>query len=622
MNRETKIHQYLPAGNKIRITAMVLMVLLLSATSFADDVNFTATAKTSVSVGEKFQLSYKINAEGKGFRGPNITDFQVLSGPNTSTSSSVQIINGQVSRKVDYIFSYILRASKDGTYQIPPATISVDGKSYHSNALNITVASSGSSGSTGSSQGEQDTSDELYLRASISNSTPYLGEQTIITYKLYTSIQVSNLDASKISSFPGFWAKNLQENLTNIPQTREVIKGKEYVVAEVKKFALFPQRSGEIIIEAGMLDCVAQIKTSSGRKSSDPFFDSFFNDPFFNNRYQNVEKTLVSNSLKIDVKSLPTQNKPNNFSGAVGSFDFKSDISGTEVKTNEAITLKFTLSGRGNIELMNPPQINFPPDFEVYDPDISNNIRVSSAGVSGTRTFEYLIIPRNPGDFEIKPVTISYFDVAKNQYIKLSSPPYNIKVAKGENQPQSISIAGLGKEEIKYLGNDIRHIKLPPYSLRTIGIFFFKSNFYYLLLFGPLVIALLILVVWRRTVKRRSDTASMKTRKATKMARRRLKLANNYLKNKKETEFYIEISQALWGYLSDKLNIPKAKLSMENVKEILEKRKVDPALIAQFIDTLNNTEYARFAPGDKSENMDKIFREALDIISKIEGELK
>ena len=618
MNRETKIRQYLPAGNMLRFAAMVLMLVLLSATSFADDVNFTATAKTSVRVGEKFQLSYKINAEGKGFRGPNISDFQVLSGPNTSTSSSVQIINGQVSRKVDYIFSYILRASKDGTYQIPPATISVDGKSYSSNAIKIIVSGSGSTGS----QGEQDTSDELYLRASISNSTPYLGEQTIITYKLYTSIQVSNLDASKISSFPGFWAKNLQENLKNIPQTREVIKGKEYVVAEVKKFALFPQRSGEIIIDAGVLDCVAQIKTSSGRKSSDPFFDSFFNDPFFNNRYQNVEKTLVSNSLKIDVKSLPTQNKPNNFSGAVGNFDFKSDISETEIKTNEAITLKFTLSGRGNIELMNAPQINFPPDFEVYDPDISNNIRVNSAGVSGTRTFEYLIIPRNPGDFEIKPVTISYFDVAKNQYTKLSSPPYNIKVAKGENQTQSVSITGLGKEEIKYLGNDIRHIKLPPYSLRSIGTFFFKSNFYYLLLFAPLFIAMVILIVWRRTVKRRSDAVGMKTKKATKMARRRLKLANNYLKNKKETEFYIEISQALWGYLSDKLNIPKAKLSMENVKEILEKRKVDPALIAQFIDTLNNTEYARFAPGDKSENMDKIYKEALDIISKIEGELK
>ncbi len=589
---------------------------------FAQGLSFTATAKTVVRVGENFQLNFKVNAKGKGFKGPNISNFQVLSGPNTSTSSSVQIINGKVTSKADYIFAYVLRATNEGTFTIPGASINVDGKNYTSNSLTIKVVKGSSQQADGTSDSE-DTSNDLYVRAFISNPTPYLGEQTIVTYKLFTNIPVSNLDLNKISSFPGFWAKDLLQNKKDLSQTREIINSKEYVVAEIRKFALFPQRSGEMTIEPGEIGCVAQIqKGNSRRKSSDPFFDSFFNDPFFNKRYENVEKQLLSNSLKINVKSLPTQNKPADFSGAVGNFTFNSQISETEVKTNEAITLKFTLQGKGNIELIDPPTVAFPPDFEIYDPDVSSNIKANSSGVSGIRTFEYLIIPRNPGDFTIKPVTLSYFDVAKNSYSTLGSPEYNIKVHKGEGQAETISYSGLGKKEIKYLGKDIRHIKLPPYQLRPIGTFFFKSNLFNILLFSPFIIALIILIVWRRTVKQRSDIVKMKTKKATKVSRKRLKLANSFLKEKKENEFYIEISQALWGYLSDKLSIPKAELSMDNVKEILTRKNVTPEITNQFIETLNNTEYARFAPGNKSENMGKIYREALHIITKIERELK
>lgn len=608
------------------LAALVMLILLVAwGHVHADEVKFTATAKTQVRVGENFQLRYNINAEGAGFRGPNITDFQVLSGPNTSTSSSVQIINGKVTSKVDYVFSYVLRATREGTFTIPAAEISIDGKKYTSNSLNIRVMKGTSQSTTSQGQSDGSTENDLFLRAHISNSTPFLGEQVIITYKIYTTVPISNIDASKISSFPGFWAKNLFQNLQEYPQTRQVINGKEYVVAEVRKFALFPQRSGEVIIEPGLLECVAQIRTSGQqRRSSDPFFDSFFNDPFFNKRYKNVEKQLFSNSLKIDVKPLPTQNKPAGFSGAVGDFNFKSEISQTEVKANEPITLKFTLTGRGNIELIDPPAVDFPPDFEVYDPEITNNISARQNGVSGTRIFEYLIIPRNPGDFTIKPVGMSYFNVSQNKYVSLKSPEYNIKVNKGDNgQAGGITTySSLGKEEIQYIGEDIRHIKLPPYELRRIGMFFFRSDQYFILLIVPVVLTLIIVIVWRRTMKRRSDVARMKTRKATRVSRKRLKQAHSFMKNSKETEFYVEVSRALWGYLSDKLNIPKAELSMDNVREVLNKRKVNKEITDQFIETLNNTEFARFAPGDKSENMDKIYREALEIISKIERELK
>ena len=624
MNQRNKIFAFSPAVLK-RFTAFIALLLTVAwGNLYADDVKFTATAKTQVRVGENFQLRYNINAEGTGFRGPNITDFQVLSGPNTSTSSSVQIINGKVTSKVDYVFSYVLRATREGTFTIPAAEIKVDGKKHTSNNLTIRVVKGASQGSTSPRQTDEGTENDLFLRAHISNSTPYLGEQVIITYKIYTTIPVSNIDASKISSFPGFWAKDLFQNLKEYPQTRQEINGKEYVVAEVRKFALFPQRSGEIIIEPGLLECVAQIRTSGQqRRSSDPFFDSFFNDPFFNKRYKNVEKQLFSNSLKIDVKPLPTQNKPAGFSGAVGDFKFNSEISQTEVKANEPITLKFTLSGKGNIELIDPPAVDFPPDFEVYDPEIANNISARQSGVSGTRTFEYLIIPRNPGDFTIKPVGMSYFDVSQNKYVSLKSPEYNVKVNKGDNsQAAGATYSSIGKEEIQYIGKDIRHIKLPPYELRRIGMFFFRSDLYFILLIVPVVLTLIIVIVWRRTVKRRSDVVRMKTRKATKVSRKRLKLAHQFMKNGKESEFYVEVSRALWGYLSDKLNISGAELSMDNVREVLNKRQVNKEITNQFIETLNNTEFARFAPGNKSENMDKIYREALEIISKIERELK
>jgi hypothetical protein len=448
------------------------------------------------------------------------------------------------------------------------------------------------------------------------------GEEIILTYKLYTSVGISNIDDSKISSFPGFWSRNLLENRDGYTQTRESIEGQEYVVAELKKFALFPQRSGEITIEPGELNCVAQIRSNSQRKSSDPFFDSFFNDPFFNSRYQNVEKQLFSNSLKIDVKPLPGKDKPADFSGAVGSYSFKSEISQTEVTANEAITLKYTLSGKGNLELIDPPAVNFPTDFEVYDPEIKNNIKVSSSGVSGTRTFEYLIIPRNPGEFTIKPLEFSYFDIDSKKYVSITTPEYKIKVARGKGNANSVSYSGVSQEDIQYIGRDIRHIKLPPYKLRPIGNFFFKSYNYLFALLVPILIFILVLIIWRKSVKRRGNVALVKNRQATKVSRKRLKTASVFMNENKENEFYVEISKALWGYISDKFNIPRSELSMGNVEEKLTRKSVDEQIIKQFIETLDNTEYARFAPGDKLQNMESIYNQALEIITKIERELK
>lgn len=610
----------------IRRNLMPIMATFLALMSLqvqAQQIQFTASAKSVVAVGERFQLQYKINAEGTGFKGPNIVDFNVLTGPNTSTSSSVQIIGGQVTREVSYTYTYVLAATKEGTFTIPPATINYDGRQFTSNAVAIEVRRGAAQQGAGQAQQQEDEID-VFLRAEVSNSTPYLGEQVILTYKLYFNNQISGHDGfQRIASFPGFWVKNLFPNQRDIPTTTEVINGKQYNVAEVRKFALFPQRTGKIEIRPGEAEVTVRVRTEGRRRSSDPFFDSFFNDPFFSSRHRDVSRQLSSNSLTIDVKPLPTRDRPADFGSAVGRFTFSSEIDRKEVKTNEPINIKLTVSGSGNIELFDVPRMVFPPDFDVFDPETRSNINVSPSGVSGTRVFEYLIIPRNPGTFTIRPLEFSFFDPARNAYIAERTPEYTIVVERGDDASSVVTYGGSVRQEgIQIIGADIRHIKLPPYQFRPLGVFFFRSNTYFLMLLIPVLLFVVVLIVWRKQMKMRGNTSLMKTRRATKVAKKRLKAANRFMKEGKESDFYNEISRALWGFLSDKLSIPAASLSMDNVRNRMVAGKASEETIKQFIDVLEQTEYTRFAPGSKSENMDKIYKSAIEIISKIENELK
>lgn len=602
---------------------MATFLALMSLQVQAQQIQFTASAKSVVAVGERFQLQYKINAEGTGFKGPNIVDFNVLTGPNTSTSSSVQIIGGQVTREVSYTYTYVLAATKEGTFTIPPATINYDGRQFTSNAVAIEVRRGAAQQGAGQAQQQEDEID-VFLRAEVSNSTPYLGEQVILTYKLYFNNQISGHDGfQRIASFPGFWVKNLFPNQRDIPTTTEVINGKQYNVAEVRKFALFPQRTGKIEIRPGEAEVTVRVRTEGRRRSSDPFFDSFFNDPFFSSRHRDVSRQLSSNSLTIDVKPLPTRDRPADFGSAVGRFTFSSEIDRKEVKTNEPINIKLTVSGSGNIELFDVPRMVFPPDFDVFDPETRSNINVSPSGVSGTRVFEYLIIPRNPGTFTIRPLEFSFFDPARNAYIAERTPEYTIVVERGDDASSVVTYGGSVRQEgIQIIGADIRHIKLPPYQFRPLGVFFFRSNTYFLMLLIPVLLFVVVLIVWRKQMKMRGNTSLMKTRRATKVAKKRLKAANRFMKEGKESDFYNEISRALWGFLSDKLSIPAASLSMDNVRNRMVAGKASEETIKQFIDVLEQTEYTRFAPGSKSENMDKIYKSAIEIISKIENELK
>jgi hypothetical protein len=620
----------------MRILKILFILAILTgrvADILGQAVEFTASAKSSVQVGEQFRLTYTVNEQVDRFIGPDFEGFSMLSGPNQSTSQSYQFINGKVTQSFQVTYTYYLQANKTGTYTIDPAKIITGGKSYESNALTINVAQSSSPQSPappGATQGNQRTGqprqetankNDIFIKASVDKSQPYLGEQVILTYKIYTTVPISQISIDKISSFPGFWNKSLLNDNDPLKQSNEVVNGKEYVVADLRKIALYAQRSGEINIEPMELQCVAQVKSENSR-SRDPFFDSFFNDPFFNRNYQNVQLKVESNPLSIDVKPLPASGKPLDFSGAVGSFNISSEIDRTELKSNEPINLKFTVSGKGNLELIDALPVAFPPDFETYDPKITNNLTKNSSGISGSRTFEYLIIPRNPGEFQIKPVEFSFFDPSRQSYTTLSTPLYNIKVNKGQDQPSGVTYSGVSQKNIQFIGSDIRHIKTGHIQLDHINSFFIASSSFIFWLVIPALLFITFIILWSKNKERSGNIALVRNRKANKVARKNLQRASEYLQKNSTEAFFEEISRALWGYISNKFNIPLADLSIETVHHRLSDKSISEDSIGKFTGVLENCEFARFAPGDKSGKMQEIYNEALEVISKIEQELK
>ncbi|HNQ82666.1 MAG TPA: BatD family protein [Bacteroidales bacterium] len=611
----------------------IMFVLALMIPVFGilngQDIEFSAATKNNVQVGEQFRAVYTVNSKVDRFNGPDFEGFNVLSGPNSSQNQSYQFINGKVSQSFQITYTYYLQATREGTFTIPAASISIGNQTFQSNPLTINVSQS-ASGQAPPAQGNvrqanRNTgtpgNNEIFIKASVDKAKPFQGEQVIITYKIYTAVPVSQINITKISSFPGFWSKNLLGDDEQLKQTTEYINGKEYVVAELRKLALFAQRSGELKIEPMEMECLAQVIVESQR-TRDPFFDSFFNDPFFSRNYQNVEIKLESNPLTIDVTPLPASGKPLDFSGAVGSFTLSSEIDRNELKTNEALNLKVTITGKGNLELIEALPLTFPPDFEVYDPRISNNLSKSTTGVSGSRVFEYLLIPRNPGEFQIRPAGFSYFDPSRQSYATLTTPAYGIKVLKGDNEPSGVVYSGVSQKNIQFIGSDIRHIKTGQIPLHPVNSFLISSTALLLWLVVPALLFTAGLIFWARYKKQQGDIALVRNRKATKVARKNLKKAGEYLEAQNTEAFFEEVSRAMWGYISNKFNIPLSDLSIESVSQRLAGKKVSSENILMFTEVLENCEFARFAPGDKPGRMQEIYNSALNVISRIEQELK
>ena len=601
---------------------LFLITIIITLNSWADgNRTFTTMAPDVVVNGDQFRLTFTVNTQKvKEFRAPNITDFDVLMGPTRSTQSSTQIINGKVSSSQSVTFTYILMANKEGTFTIPGASILADGESLTSNSVTIKVLppDKGSSGNGGqaaaassAAAGGKISSSDLFITATASKTNVYEQEAVLLTYKVYTLVDLRSLRGD----MPDMKDFHTQE--IDLPRqkqfTLEHYHGRNYNTTVWSQYVLFPQRSGKLEVPS----ITFEGEVAQHIESIDPF-DAFFNGT---SALSTVRKNIVTPKVVINVKELP-DGKPANFSGGVGSFTMSSSISGQNVKTNDAVTIKLVVSGTGNMKLMDVPEVKFPQDFEVYDPKIDNKFNLTREGLSGSKVIEYLAIPRHAGDFTIPPVEFSYFDVKANAYKTLKSEAYKLKVEKGEGNAEQVIADFTNKEDLKILASDIRYIKTGKSDLKKKQDFFFGSVSYWLGYIIPLLIFVVTMLIYRKQVAENANVAKVRTKKANKVAVKRLKYAGKLLAANKRDEFYDELLKALWGYTSDKLSIPVAELSKDNIEEKLASRQVSPELIKEFVDILNDAEFARYAPGDASAAMDKEYQAAMDVISKMENSIK
>ena len=603
---------------------VILFFILISTVigAWADNkITFTANAPEVVVSGDQFRLSYTITSQKvRDFRAPSIQGFEVLMGPSRSTQSSTQIINGNVTSTSSITFTYILMAGKEGTYKIPGATIVADGDNYTSNSVEIKVLpsdqSAGSSnGNSARSSRDQANSgkisnQELFMMATASKTHVYEQEAILLTYKVYTQVNLTGLRGD-VPDLKGFHTQEVE-----LPQqktfTLEHYNGRNYNTTVWRQFVLFPQQTGKIEIPSVTFEGTV----SQRMASSDPF-DAFFNG----GNYVNINKNLVTPKLTINVKELP-EGKPANFSGGVGEFTLSSSISTQDLKTNDAVTIKLVISGTGNMKLINTPEVAFPQDFEIYDPKVENKFNLTRNGLAGNKVIEYLAIPRHAGTYTIPPIEFSYFDLKSQSYKTLKTDAYTLNVAKGEGNSDQVVANFTSKEDLKVLGQDIRYIKTGETRLAKKDDYFFGSMNYYLWYLIPLVLFITFMVIYRKQAMENANVAKVRTKKANKVATKRMKNAGKLLAEKKSEAFYDEVLKALWGYISDKLSMPVSQLSKDNIEEELLKHQVADELIKEFINNLNECEFARYAPGNQNEKMDKIYSSAIDVISKMENSIK
>lgn len=606
-----------------KIIFLLFTILAAWQVKAADKVRFVAEAADVVVSGDQVRLVFTVNSQDiKDFRAPSIKGFDVLMGPSRSQQSSIQIINGKRTSNSSTAFTYILLAGSPGTYTIPAASVEVNGEKVFSNAISIKVLpqdqNSGNSGNNGGGSasssrsqaaGSRISANDLFITATASKTTVHEQEAILLTYKVYTVVNLRQL-YGKMPDLKGFHTQEVE-----LPQqktfTLEHYKGRNYNTTVWSQYVLFPQQTGKLEIPSITFDGVVAQQTVS----DDPF-DAFFNG----GGHVEVKKKITTPKVVINVQPLPA--KPAGFSGAVGEFKLASSINATDVKTSDAVTIKLTLSGTGNMKLIGTPEVKFPQDFEIYDPKVTDDYKLTNSGLTGTKTFEYLAIPRHAGNFTIPAVEFTYFDLKSNSYKTLKTEAYNLKVAKGQGNADQVISDFTNKESVKMLGSDIRFIKLGDSSLHPKGDFFFGTVGYYLCYLIPLLLFVVFAVIYRQKALENANVAKVKTKKANKVATRRMKLAGKLLAENKKNEFYDEVLKALWGYISDKLSIPVSQLSKDNIEAELTNYGVQEALIAEFIGVLNECEYARYAPGNENEAMDKVYSASVEVISKMENSIK
>ena len=607
----------------MRKLILIWMALIAYNTlAFADEVSFTASAPDVVVVGDQFRLSYTITTQKvKDFQAPAIKGFDVLMGPSRSQQSSTQIVNGNVTSTSSITFTYILMANTAGDFTIPGASIVAEGNQMVSNSVKVKVLppdQNGNGGGQGGSASSQSSSNmsvsnqDLFIKAIASKTNVYEQEAFVLTYKIYTRESNLQLNNAKLPDFKGFHSQEI-EMTTNARWVPEHYQGRNYYTTVYRQFVLFPQQSGKLFIEPAQF----QMTVSKPVQSADPF-DAFFNG---GSNVIEIKKPIVTPKIAINVSPLPA-GKPENFSGGVGDFNISSSINSKELKTNDAITIKLVISGTGNLKLISNPEIKFPDNFEVYDPKVDNQVRLTRDGLTGNRVIEYLAIPRHAGTYKIPGVSFSYFDIRSKSYKTLNTEEYVINVEKGAGNADQVIANFTNKEDLKVLGEDIRYIKQNKVTLQPKGSFFYGSTTYWLFYVIPALAFIIFFMLYRKQAAENANVAKMRTKKANKVAAKRMKLAGKLLSENKKEAFYDEVLKALWGYISDKLNIPVSRLSKDNIEEKLRNHGVNEELIKDFLNALNDCEFARFAPGDENQAMDKVYSSSIEVISKMENSIK
>ncbi len=600
-------------------TITLLYLSLLTVAALAQQI--TGKAPSQVAVGEQFRLTYTVNTDDvSGFRAGNIPDaFDVLMGPSTSTQSSFQMVNGHTSSSTSVTYTYILSATKNGSFTIPAAHASVHGKTVHSNELHIKVSGTvqqgrsngGGQPSQGGGQmraaGSHISGNDLFIKVSANKSRVHEQEPILLTYKVYTLVDLTSL-SGKMPDLKSFYTREVP-----LPQEKsfkiESLNGRPYRTVTWQQYVMFPQTTGKLEIPSITYDGMVVLQN----RNVDPF-EAFFNG---GSGYVEVKKEIKAPGLTITVDPLPA--RPTNFSGGVGTFNLSAQLDKTEVKANNPVNLRIVVSGSGNLKLIKQPVVNLPKDFDQYDAKIEDKTKLTTNGIEGSMVYDMLIVPRHQGKYDIPPVEFTYFDIQSNSYKTLRSQPFTLNVAKGDG---SSSVSSYSSEELKQLNQDIRYIKTDNTRLRAVDEFFFGSTFYWISLAVLLAVFISLFIIFRHRAIENANISKMRGKRANKVAVRRLRVADKLLKAGKQSEFYDEVLRALWGYVGDKLNMPVAQLSRENISQQFSERGVDEATLSQFLGALDECEYARYAPGDPRGNMNKVYDAAIQAIMKIEDFLK
>lgn len=599
-----------------RIVIIILLLITLSPVIGAQ-VSFTVQVPGRVTEGSKFAVTYRLkNGEGSSLKVPTINGCRLLFGPSTSQSQSYSVVNGQMSSSSSIDYTYYYLAEKAGNYTIAEASIVVDGKRYTTEPQTLVIASGNnggnSGGSAGSSQSQVDMydpstqtsdrnvkSDDVFVRIILSKSSAYEQEAIECTIKLYTKYSISSFFATRQPSFDGFLIEEL--DLRAALNQEETYNGQQYMTAVLKKCIIFPQKSGRLTINSGNYD-ISVIQ-----------YDNINMGLFTVRNPQERKIQVKSNSASIDIKPLPSP-APEGFTGAVGKFNIDSRLVGNTFRTNDPGTLIYTISGTGNIKYVKEPVIDFPSEFEQYSPKSEINAHVEGNNVTGTMTIEYTFVPQSVGDFHIGSDKFVYFDLSSHEYVTLSTPPYNIKVAKG-----AASSSDTSRQDIEVKNTDILHIHMGDKKLSREHNLTIESWWYWMIYVLLIVILIAAIYIYGRQARLNADVTGRRFAKADKVARRRLKTAEGFMKAQETEKYYEEMAKALWGYISDKLSVPVSQLSRDTISDRMMEYGAPEELTKQIIDVIDECEMARYAPGQSKELMDSVYQQATKAINEIES---